>query len=174
MRNCSVERFIPNLAAAPFGPETTRRVCFKVARICARSASSKVWLATPSWLGVRCDPSDRIAELGTQNPSTQSRRFPRRFAVHGRCPASLTGKEHSQSSKRCSQFVCSCGGRTKFLEILNLRLKRMMASLDSSSIRAGNGMAKGVAPRHSHKSRLRFTVFLPRDLLAPTDTFARL
>ena len=42
MRNCRVERFNPSRMAAPWGPASTHRVFFRVARMCARSASSSV------------------------------------------------------------------------------------------------------------------------------------
>ena len=38
MRNCSVEGVKPRRTAAPFGPESTHFVCFRVASICARFA----------------------------------------------------------------------------------------------------------------------------------------
>ena len=47
IRNWRVERFIPRRVAAPFGPETTHRVSFKVAMICARCACSRVSYCPP-------------------------------------------------------------------------------------------------------------------------------
>ena len=48
MRNWRVDRFMPSRVDAPRGPERTHFVSFSVARICARSASSRVWCLPPS------------------------------------------------------------------------------------------------------------------------------
>ena len=44
MRACSVVRFIPSKAAAPFGPAIRHSVWRSARRICCRSASSQSWL----------------------------------------------------------------------------------------------------------------------------------
>ena len=43
MRNCSVERFIPNRSAAPLGPATTQFVCDNTFKMCLRSVSSRTF-----------------------------------------------------------------------------------------------------------------------------------
>src|ERR1700692_348486 len=43
IRNCSVERFIPNRVAAPLGPATTQFVCDNTLKICFRSVSSRTF-----------------------------------------------------------------------------------------------------------------------------------
>ena len=50
---CSVDRFIPSRAAAPFGPATTQPVSRSAARMCSRSASASVTAAHGGLAGRR-------------------------------------------------------------------------------------------------------------------------
>ena len=43
IRNCRADRFNPKRVAAPFGPERTQFVSFRVAEIGSRSACFRVW-----------------------------------------------------------------------------------------------------------------------------------
>src|SRR5271157_262950 len=64
-----VERFNPGFIAAPFGPASTQRVCFRVAIMWARSASSKVRGFQPSAPG----PGRGSSATGTFNSGPELR-----------------------------------------------------------------------------------------------------
>ena len=71
MRNCSVERFIPRRAAAPFGPATTQLLRSSAATMCRRSASSSV-SRLPARRRLR--RAERTSRLGGRSAPQSARR----------------------------------------------------------------------------------------------------
>jgi hypothetical protein len=113
MRNCRAERFIPRRVAAPAGPERTHLVSFSVAKICARSASSRVWcfpLACPGVVQRSKSPSG-TCNTGPGDQGTESPRAQGDSPVRGCFPATGIGSRRSSFAKGSSRYCGSCAGR---------------------------------------------------------------